>query len=36
MAAMSLQAFQKYQSHPAWQQTCRKITAFMESMTARK
>jgi len=36
LAAMSLQAFQKYQSHPTWQQTCRKITAFMESMTARK
>ncbi len=35
LTAMSLNAFQQYHSHPTWQQTCRKITAFIESMTTR-
>ncbi|MEN6375738.1 MAG: glycosyltransferase family 4 protein [Smithella sp.] len=35
LTAMSLNAFQRFQNHPTWQQTCRKITAFMESMTTR-
>ena len=35
LTVMSLNAFQRYQNHPTWQQTCGKITTFMESMTTR-
>ena len=34
LTAMSLNAFQRYQNHPTWQQTCGKITRFMGSMAA--